>query len=439
MNTVKYSQFNSIIPYDDKYALYNSFENKAIFLEHDLKELLLAGKNENINELKTIHPSFFSYLVENSFLIDTQVDEVEKVKKISQKIDEGKAFFRLTINPTMNCNFKCWYCYETHIKNSRLENDYIMRINKLVAKKLSDKELHHFTLSFFGGEPLLYFEKNVIPVMDHLLLANKEYKKGFDIDFTTNGYLINEAFIKYFQRNNISCHLQITLDGYREEHDKVRYVNKTKGSYFEIINNIKLLLNNHFQVRLRINYTDQNLEKTHKIVDDLSDLTADIRNKYLVIDYHRVWQNDKIDDLHIILDKNIKHMRNKGFTVQNGVAPNNVINSCYADKRNSVVVNYNGDIYKCTARDFTRKNRAGYIDEQGVLQWEDGYLEKRMNSKFKNKPCLSCRLLAICNGGCSQHALEFMEQEDDYCVYAFDEGKKDTAVKEKIDEILQTV
>lgn len=121
--------------------------------------------------------------------------------------------------------------------------------------------------------------------------------------------------------------------------------------------------------------------------------------------------------------------------MSNSIVPNNVVNSCYADKRNSVVINYNGDIFKCTARDFTKAAREGYIDEQGELVWENDSLERRMNIKFKNKPCLSCKILPICNGGCSQHAMENLGK--DYCMYDGDEAEKDKVVSAKISEIMR--
>ncbi|OWP80242.1 hypothetical protein BWK63_12070 [Flavobacterium covae] len=117
----KYSRFNTILPYKGKYALYNSLEQKFLFIERELKEILEASIIEGINNLKEIHPTFFDYLSENNFVIDDNVDETDKLKKISEKIDENNSTFLLTVNPTMNCNFKCWYCYETHIKDSKLE------------------------------------------------------------------------------------------------------------------------------------------------------------------------------------------------------------------------------------------------------------------------------------------------------------------------------
>jgi uncharacterized protein len=99
------------------------------------------------------------------------------------------------------------------------------------------------------------------------------------------------------------------------------------------------------------------------------------------------------------------------------------------------VINYNGDVFKCTARDFTTKRRDGFIDENGELVWENDSLNKRMNAKFKNKPCLKCRLLPVCNGGCSQHAIENIDENGEageYCVHEFDESRKDQVVFDKI-------
>jgi uncharacterized protein len=57
-----------------------------------------------------------------------------------------------------------------------------------------------------------------------------------------------------------------------------------------------------------------------------------------------------------------------------------------------------------------------------------------MNIKFKNKPCLSCRILPICNGGCSQHAIEMSGQE--YCIYDGNDIQKDIVVLRTIETIL---
>ena len=433
---MKISQYTSIVPYKNKFALYNSFENKVVFIEKELKDLVNENKH-NIKNIENIHPTFFQYIKRGKFIVENDLDELKKVKDLSYDIDNNDDSFLLTVNPTMNCNFRCWYCYETRIKDSRINISMLDSIKKFITNTIKESRIKFFSLSFFGGEPLLFFNKNVTPLIDHIQKESKEYNKEFYISFTTNGYLINDKFIEYFLTKNIPVYLQITFDGNREQHDKVRYINNKRGSYDEIVKNIKrILLYDIFTVRARINYTSENVKSCFEIMDDFVDLPEIIKESRLVFDFHRVWQDDREDELGDVINENIQHIKDKGFNVSVKYAPNNVKESCYADKRNSAVINYNGDIYKCTARDFKREHRLGYRTEEGQLIWENNSLENRMNSKFKNKPCLLCSILPICNGGCTQHALEHLQEGEDYCVYFFSKEEINRVILSKIDEIV---
>ncbi|WP_326982461.1 radical SAM protein [Chryseobacterium sp. MYb264] len=435
---MKYSQFNSIVYIDERYYLYNSFSQKFLIIDPILKDLLEASKNENIEDLEEIHPTFYNYLVAEDFIISREIDEVEKVKKIAKAVDENQSNFLLTINPTMNCNFKCWYCYETHVKTSKFSQSMIEKVGKFIEKTTLKPAMSYFQLAFFGGEPLLYFKKDVVPVIQKLQEECVKNSVDYSVSFTTNGYLIDDYFIDFFNSHKITPSFQITLDGYKEKHDEVRFVNAKKGSYHEIVKNIKRLINNLFFVRLRVNYTSENIADTYKIAEEFEDIPSDIKKRYLLMDFHRVWQDSQNDGINEIVEENTDRIKENGIQVKH-MTPDNVRNSCYADKRNSAVINYNGDLFKCTARDFTTAKRAGYIDENGDLIWEDNYLERRMDVKFKNKPCLSCRLLPICNGGCSQHAMEAEEKQTEYCVYYGDDQLKDEVVVSKIKEVVEAL
>jgi uncharacterized protein len=435
---MKYSQFNTIVLHDENYHLYNSYTQKFLIIDPLLKDLLEASQKESIDQLEDIHPTFYDYLKKENFIIPNEIDEVEKVRSIVNKVDENFDSFLLTINPTMNCNFKCWYCYETHIKKSSFSNEMIYKVSRFIEKTTSNERMQFFNLAFFGGEPLLYFDRDVIPVIKKLQEECVKNLVDYSVSFTTNGYLINDEFINFFKSYKITPALQITLDGYKEKHDLVRYVNSKKGSYDVIIANIKKLLLNSFPVRLRVNYTSENIHDAYKIAEEFNDVPVDIKKKFLLMDFHRVWQDSKNDDILIVVEDNIEKIKENGINVKH-MAPNNVVDSCYADKRNSAVINYNGDLFKCTARDFTTEKRAGFLSEDGDLIWEDDSLEKRMNAKFKNKPCLSCRLLPICNGGCSQHALDAIESGNEYCIYYGDDELKNDVIKSKIKEILESL
>lgn len=423
--------FNSSLDWEgDKVALYNSFDNNVIFIDKKLKELL-DNKREKLDELSEIHPTFYESLKANHFIVEDSADEVAEVKRTVNRVDNNQKIFLLTVNPTMNCNFKCWYCYEGHVKQSKMDEQTLESIKKFITKTCGNMEIKRFSLAFFGGEPLIYFKQTVVPLIDYYIAACKDNDMKPMVSFTTNGYLITDEMIYFFVKHNIKPSFQITLDGHREEHNKVRFAGKDTGSYDTIVENIKKLIAAGFFVRARINFTDKNIDSCFRIMDDFIDVPQEQKDINLIFDFHRVWQNDADDNTVDVMESIGQKMKSKGFTVEVRSTTNNVIRSCYADKLNSAVVNFNGDIYKCTARDFTHENSAGHISADGNLIWEEGYVEKRMNSKFKNKPCLTCRILPLCNGGCSQHAIE---AKDDYCVF-FKEDI-DRIVRTKVEEIL---
>jgi len=429
---MKYSQFNTFFKYNDHDILFNTLSNSFIAVAPLLKDLLDAATlNGNLEELRDIHPTFYNKLVDKRFIIENDVNEVEIVKQMQKEIDIlDNSLFHLIINPTMNCNFKCWYCYESHIKGSRLNQNTMEKVKLLIKGIIvNSQELKTFRLSWFGGEPLLQFRDVIKPLQTYCYMLCKEYKISFSSGFTTNGFLITDEMITFFKKNGV-IDFQITLDGNRDLHDSIRFVNKDRGSYDIIVSNILNLCKNGFKVSLRINYTKVNISTITDIIPDLLNLETEYR-KNLKISFHKVWQekNPTLEEKLLYIHK---EFRNAGLVSIWGDLPDNVRNSCYADRKNHATINYNGEVFKCTARNFSNDSKEGILDETGNIKWNNK-LKERLNIKFKNKPCLSCSILPICNGGCSQHALE--HQGIDYCEYDFDEEKKKSVIFRKFEEM----
>ena len=422
---MKTSNFNSFFPYEDKIIGYNAYKNDFTILDPELYELFLAAERENIDELQQVHPDFYKHLNDKGFIIASDIDEIEQVKKLVHEIDQENNYsFHLIINPTMNCNFKCWYCYETHIKDSKMQELEIQKVLNYITRVLNQQELKVFSLSWFGGEPLLYFNKTVLPILEKVSIQCKEKNIKLNSDFTTNGLLINQDLLDKCLKFGVN-HMQITLDGHRERHNKVRFISKEKGSYDEIIKNIKLCLKNELYITCRLNISKETLEDIKEIVNDFSELDDKDRN-YLNFSFNQVWQEK--EDLHEEMVKAMTHFKENNFAVTYNKDVDTVRESCYADKRNQATINYNGEVFKCTARDFNSENKEGILQEEGMIEWNEKF-DIRMNAKFKNPPCLECKILPICNGGCSQNAIENLGK--DYCVNDFDENKKLDIVKNK--------
>jgi len=426
---MKTSKYNLFFPYQDKKVGYNSLSDSFIVLEPLLHDLFIASVNENqVEALKGVHENLFDTLVKNGFIINDEFNELEEIKRISYETDFNEENFELTINPTMNCNFKCWYCYETHIKESKMSDETLTRICSLIDNVLEQKKgvLKNFNLQWFGGEPLLYFYKTVLPLLEWTYPKMIQNNINFVSGFTTNGILITQQLLDECLKYGVK-HFQITLDGHRERHNVVRYISKNKGSYDEIISNIKLCLKNKAIVTARINVSEETIYDLYRIIEDFEDV-SDEDKKYLTFSFHEVWQNEKrlVSDISPIVDEYRQHGLKTGFI---GESTASILNSCYADKLNHATVNYNGDVYKCTARDYESSSREGVLEDDGAITWNDKFQKRIYDTRFQNKPCLECKILPICNGGCSQQRIEHIGV--DYCVHNFDESSKLEVIMEK--------
>jgi uncharacterized protein len=424
---MKFSKYNTFQPIDDKVLGFNTYSRQFMVLEPLLHELVEAAVHSSPEELAEVHPDFYDVLVNNGFIIGSEVDELELVEQKLRKVIDDKQSYRLIINPTMNCNFKCWYCYETHIKDSKMDDMNIIRVNKFVENVL-DAGISYLQITFFGGEPLLYYKRVVVPILEHAEMAARAKGIPFGVDFTTNGYLIEPEMITSFRKFNAN-NFQITLDGHKQLHDNIRYVSKTKGSYDKILENIILLADHHFDVNVRINYTKENIGSVDNILDDLSQLSLDAKS-HITISLHKVWQENELDfetDLYQLIENMKIRIHQLGLKNIPAGSIDAISHGCYADKRNHATVNYNGDVFKCTARDFETKSRTGVLNDQGTIEWDPVY-KKRFDIRLKNKPCLDCSILPICGGGCSQLAIE--NEGKDYCVNDFEESKKMNIVKD---------
>lgn len=158
--------------------------------------------------------------------------------------------------------------YEQHQAGSELGGEVLGRLRRHLDRKLTSP-VEDFMLSFFGGEPLLKFDSVCKPLIEYAGKLCRRNDIAMRVHFTSNSYLVTPEIAEYLQDRH--CSFQITLDGSREFHDKVRFPAPGQGSYDRILSNVKLLADRDIRVVLRINYTLGNIESVEKIITDLLD------------------------------------------------------------------------------------------------------------------------------------------------------------------------
>lgn len=420
---MKYSTYNTVIKLSaNVYSLYNAITDRFILFKKEIiNDLALSPE-----DIKAKNHALYEELRNAEAIVEDNKDEYIFLKNLSREIDLNDNEFKLIINPTLDCNLRCWYCYENHIKGSAISDETFQKIAKFVVRIFDENDkLKHFQVYFFGGEPLMNF-KIVKELITFISDCCNRKNISLGTTFTTNGTLVNEKIIQFLKSCTKDNSFQITLDGSRKFHDKVRFLGPTKGTYDKILHNIQLLLDNNIFVILRINYTKENILSIPSILQDIKEYN-DEQKKYLRIDFQRVWQ-DNSDGMEI--DNLLEQFSNANISVTSPTHNMDYLrHPCYADHLNELVINYNGDVYKCTARDFSTLNRSGFLSEDGTVIWTGMTSLERIEKKMIHDICKKCNILPLCGGGCAQKCIEL--KDGNRCMYGYDENNKKKVILDR--------
>lgn len=357
---------------------------------------------------ESLSNEIYRALVDGGFLLDEDADEYARlVHRRNSDVFYNNNTFKLTVLPTLECNFHCWYCYEKHIRGNICSSGNIDRVKKYVDYIINHNPIFNFHLDWFGGEPLLYYYDAVKPISEYIKSACQRNGLSFVNSMTTNCFPADKDMIEDFARIGLD-RFQITLDGSREKHNMVRFEKRGDDSYARILENINTICRTvpDCMVNIRINYTNDNIKGISGIVNDIE---PDNRSR-VYFSLQRVWQtnsseNDK--EIEDAVNFEIEAIRAQGIEVQYDSIVCGCGIRCYADSMQESVVNFDGDLYKCTARDFAKhQGIVGRLDEDGIPQWNDNYYKYCMKPIFDNSKCRECIYVPVCLGTCSQKYVE---------------------------------
>lgn len=398
---MKESKYNCILQDNTGMVIYNAGSDELVILNPQLAGIYTSKRND-FETLNRQHHSLYEHLVNKGILVDEDVDEVKAYIKNKTNYEQSCEEFTLTVNPTLACNMACWYCYEVHKNMPPMSEKVKLSVKTLIGNLFEGKKLKKLNLSFFGGEPLLYFDKIVLDLINYAKQQCVVHQAELHIHFTTNAYLLTETVLQQFEGLNVS--FQITIDGSKQVHDNVRKTKGNEPTYARIVKHIHQAISHGFSVGVRFNYTAKSLPSFIDVVQDFAHLSQKQKH-YLNFNFQRVWQDEQNDTEQVEQQvEGIEHaFEQAGLFVNN--SKSYIVPYCYADKLNTAVVNYNGDLFKCTARDFTSKNKEGILTADGILRWNERN-SKRMALRNGKDVCLQCRIYPICHGGCSQMKLE---------------------------------
>lgn len=402
--TMKPSIYNHVVNLSGREILYNSFSNQFLPLTPEIKSVI--DGNVTDNELA-------SALESQHIMVNDDINEVEMVRNLFLRRKNSTQTYDLTINTSLQCNLKCWYCYETHIPKSLMPLSLVDKILRHLELKATSEPFKLLRLTFFGGEPMMNY-KAVAALLDGVKTQSERYDYKVMVTFVTNGTYLSEQYVELLRP--FDTFFQITIDGDQATHDSIRtykHPTSSHGSYDKIISGLKLFseAEERFRFLIRINYDDRVLQNLNQLISDIDFLDR----RRTVISLHRVWQYKPTEQTADRVIDGINLINSHGFLMGSyNLSPR--FEGCYADNMNQAVINYDGSVFKCTARDFTKSKSMGRLNSLGFIEWDTEAVTTRHNLSIPDI-CLKCSLLPSCPGICSQKRTEAKSQEELQCLF----------------------
>ena len=163
------------------------------------------------------------------------------------------------------------------------------------------------------------------------------------------------------------------------------------------------LLDEHIDKRwvaVRVNFDNRTLRDIDEIINDINFL--DRKKSYVII--KKVWQlkTENVDK--DALMSAIQKFFDYKFLVDYYIMPKGCV--CFAERKNQVLFNYDGKVFKCTTiSDFSKQNTLGTVDyNTGKIAWDREKMEAWF-AEMQPDYCKSCRWFPSCLGICNRQLL----------------------------------
>jgi len=327
----------------------------------------------------------------------------------------------LVLNVANQCNLHCTYCYEPEAAKYgaapvRMNEETARKsVDFLFAKAGGNREVN---VIFFGGEALLNF-KLMQAVVAYAQEKGRAANKHVDFSLTTNGTLLTDEMIDFFQEHHFG--ITVSIDGPKDLHDKRRFfltsTGKQRGSYAQLLPRVERLLNRYTArpVVARVTLTRGTVEVV-RIYEHLSKLgffevgfspvtaTVGVDHGLEPADLRLVLEG--FEELGAVYTDRALHNQYTGFANLSTMltdlhAGTNKLFPCGAGL-GLLDVDGNGDVYLCHRFPGSEEHKYGNV--------HDGIQYDRLNeflngAHIGNKPvCQTCWIRGLCGGGCYHEA-----------------------------------
>lgn len=383
---------------DGSILLYNSLTQALFrFPGHPLKQVVravLAGRElpsrlpENLRET----------LTQEGFLVPREIDELRDFREKIKSYRRSTATFSLAIAPTLNCIFRCPYCYVRR-RPVRMDRRLVESLKVFVAGEIIPK-ISSLTIFWYGGEPLLAKDL-VLELQAFFQERCRERGVAFRSGLLTNGYLLTPELAAQMVENGTEL-VSITLDGPPEIHDLRRVLAGGRPTFAHIYENLKSVIDIFPVIDLRVNLDQDNWQDFPALLD-LLECDGLLSRVFVSPGSVRTHHEHNRD----YAQRCFKRWEALRITIEAGealvarMAPYHStferrgLARCGALRQAWLGVDPEGLVYKCY-EDLGEAQRAVGRLEEGKLYYYDRYLRWQNFDPTAPAECQECRYLPVC-------------------------------------------
>ena len=354
------------------------------------------------------------------------------VEKLHEK--QRKQFPSYLFMPTYNCNLRCSYCFQDHMRTKKEFNHLLRTMERSMVDRIFDampaiEALHEvpedhepvIDIGFFGGEPLLAVSR---PIVEYIMERGTQRGKT-DFWAISNGTEL-DAYEDLLGPKMLG-RVQITLDGPPEQHDKRRIYADGGGSWDRIAPNVTMALERGVLIAIRTNADRNNIndlpalaaaiieqgwDKFPNFVSQVAPIRAS-NDKTEAKTTFSTWQLDqKLAEMRLthpetqILGSVDDSIRNQAWRIFSGEGKPSLKPSFCSAHTGMYIFDAFGDVYACWEKTGDTRIRIAHVKEGGEIEFRgDQSNIWRQRHVASNPVCLQCRYSLYCGGGCAVLAL----------------------------------
>lgn len=421
-NIIHRSIYTACVPYKDTgYYLLHCFLTRKFALLTNKQKEVFDHPNDHLSD--KIIPILLKY----GFI--SKEDEysvfVDRLKKENPRIPQNKVL-SLEICPTMNCNFDCRYCFEAGRRHVGSMNDKtIDAIAQFVNKRIKETNTSLLSVKWFGGEPSLEIEiieklsDKLIAIANDNLISYKSY-------IQTNGYTLTQEMVDILESKKVE-YIEITIDGNKNTHDKLRVLNGGQGTYEKIIENL-YHIKTSMKIEIRCNLYKDNINAFYDLMNDIEGLKKVTKNNITCTPrIIRIKENIPKDGSFIkdsaLTNEEFLKQFHKLYSLNHHKMPSyseikcftgRAASPCKACNGTSFTIDELGNLYACSMEVGNFNSIIGNVfsyENDESLAKNSNYDYYRNSFCTNREKCKNCVILPACLGRCPRTWNEYYDCE----------------------------